>query len=245
MPECRQCKSPSTIKAHIIPASFTHLARDGEKNLAQVSMRGGPQTQSGIWDPGILCQACDGVLGRYDAYTIAFIRHQQDVAPKEYRPFNVDDADVAKLLRFAMAVIWRASLSDRHEFKHVDLGPYEEKFRQTLFDEAPLPTAFETLIFRYQSATHPTHQFIRLPVVRKHNGARYYDFIAAGWNFIIKVGQAPLSFEMQHFALRENSTAFVSANMPFEGTKDESALKYLAKLTRERKLRDRPQPSHP
>lgn len=240
MPGCRQCKSLSTIKAHIIPASFTHLARDGEKNLAQVSARGGPHTQSGIWDPAILCQACDSVLGRYDTYTIAFIRHQQGVAPKEYRPFNVDDANVSKLLRFAMAVIWRASLSDRHEFKHVDLGPYEEKFRQTLFDKAPLPTTFETLIFQYRSPIIPVHQFIRQPVVRKHKGARYYDFIAAGWNFIIKVGQAPLSLEMQPFALRENSTTFVSANIPFERTKDESALKYLVKLKRERKPQDRP-----
>lgn len=244
MPICQQCKSAPTIKAHIIPKAFTHLARDGEKNLAQLSVRGGPSTQSGLWDSNILCQVCDGKLGIYDAYAIDFIRHQENVAPKEYSPFEVKDADVAKLLRFAMAVIWRASLSDRQEFKHVDLGPYGERFRQTLYDGAPVPQTFETVVFRYRSrrSTFPTHQIIRQPVVRKHKGARYYDFIAAGWNFITKAGQAPLSLEMQEFALREKSPAFFSANMPFEQTKDESVLKYLINLTRQRRPQDRPPP---
>lgn len=240
MPVCRQCKSGPTIKAHIIPAAFIIEARGTDNDFAHVSSRGARPTKSGIWDPNILCHPCDNRLSVFDNYAVTLFRRLENEVPEQHAPFEVNGIEVAKLLRFSIAVLWRASISERPEVAHVRLGPYEELFRQILYGNVPVPPTLETLLFRYYNPTFPTHQISRQPVRRKYNGSYYYDFIVCGWNFITKVGRAPLSPEMQSFALQQSNTNIVSANFPFYGTKDYWALKQLVDLARQQKVQRKP-----
>lgn len=240
MPVCRQCKSGSTIRAHIIPAAFGRIARDADKDLTQLSTSGGRPSKTGLWDNGILCHTCDNKLSVFDSYAVDFLRHHQNAAVQKDGSLIINDVNVMKLLRFGMAVLWRAALSDRREFIHVRLGPYEEQFRQTLFGSAPIPTAFEMLMLRYRSHKLPVHQVICQPVPRKWCGAVYYDFIVLGWKFITKVGRASLPPDMQRFVIQERSTSIFSGNIPFDQTEDFRVLKHLVDLKRQQKASYKP-----
>ena len=127
------------------------MMADAGHNIA-VSMAKSYKTQHGVYDPNILCAACDGILGSYDDYAIEICRTFEKRSTKFDHLFLMRDVDGDKLAKFALAVLWRASISARDEFKKVDLGPYQDIAKEVLFGARPLKDfpAYELMLLASQ-----------------------------------------------------------------------------------------------
>lgn len=196
---CRHCGDPTTIRAHIVPRAIGMLARGRANDLSQIAEDSGRPSKSGPWDPDILCAACDNRLGEYDRHAVDFlVRHQDRDFGRVGTNFVIENVDTEKLVRFTMAVAWRASISRRPEFQFIRLGPYEERFRSALFDPGALPPGLiELVMVRYRSERLPMHQLIEMPFHMKMDGAHYLTFSIVGWCFLAKIGRSPMPRELR------------------------------------------------
>jgi hypothetical protein len=229
---CRgwNCKSQELIRSHIVPKAFARLARGDEGHVINISPNRRPaisKYQLGSFDPAILCASCDGKLGRFDDYTAEFCerfmdRHQ----PFSELGFQIPNVDTDLLQKGLLAILWRSSISNRPECKHVALGPYEERIRDILFDGSKVGvlSGFATVIQRYvvPSNTDPTFYFY--PYRSKFDGLNVYILGLAGLRFLIKLDARPFSRVLEDFILGLSPTV-VGTNIDFDETGEGRAMR--------------------
>ncbi|TWT80554.1 hypothetical protein CA13_19990 [Planctomycetes bacterium CA13] len=146
---CLHCSHPKTIKAHLIPRAFATQVQTGKSHAVVKPTGVYRTTQSGIWDPEILCENCDGVLGTYENYALqvsnAIRKHGSD---KPFATKVVDGANVDTILRFAAGILYKYSLTHRSNGK-IDLGRYQAVLEQFVFDsEESVPCGLDAILFR-------------------------------------------------------------------------------------------------
>ena len=158
---CRWCgKSSSLIQAHIIPRRFyDDLAKDGGKVVILKPDRSKYTeiSQSGIFDSGILCAACDAFLGKLDEYGYAIFKNaptdqEHLVVDRDRMPvgYNLRCDDVQEAQKFLLSVLWRASVSSHDFFDKVSLGErYENRIRDIINNgERVTEGDFEFIVIR-------------------------------------------------------------------------------------------------
>src|SRR5882762_5982098 len=123
---CRglNCTSTELIEAHIIPKGFGRLIRDGEgPNIKLTTERvSEANPQLGDYDPAILCEKCDNVLGLNDEYALEVCRDFKANNEKSKNDlFEVKSVDCERFSKFVLSVLWRASISRRKTFAEVSL----------------------------------------------------------------------------------------------------------------------------
>lgn len=149
------CQSTDLIKAHIIPAGFGRLIRPSNgKNIKIAGNRvREANPQLGEFDPSILCERCDNVLGLDDEYALDVTKRIKPFRAVNEELFVDTTVDCNRFSKFALSVIWRASISKREAFSEVSLGPYENLARDVLFGSRPLSDfrQFELVVSRFSS----------------------------------------------------------------------------------------------
>jgi hypothetical protein len=153
-PVCRgyQCNSTELIRAHIVPRGFARDIKGDHPHNFKISMKKVEATQHGIYDPQILCQRCDGELGKLDDYALDACRRfprEHKVTADEF--FILEDVDGDAFAKFVLSVLWRASITNRIEFRTVSLGPYETQACEVMFGAKSLSSmsVYELLVGRY------------------------------------------------------------------------------------------------
>ena len=190
---CRACGAAETIRAHIIPAAFGRFAGDG-RPLRTISRETRQLSNSGVWDDGILCEACDRVLGRYDKAAIEFWRAKLlALVDRSADEFVIDPADTDTLVKFVTAVLWRASISTRREFATIRLGPYADKFKRMLFEGGDLGDLPQVMMFRYWSRVLPVERMYAMPIYGQFEGVNCYTLPLMGCRIVAKVDRRPLA----------------------------------------------------
>jgi len=164
------CTSANLIRAHIVPRGFAKHVKRNSDHVVDVTSSGGKRAaaQHGEFDEEILCERCDGKLGLLDNYALTVCRNFQN----EHRNLNdmifeMPTVSGEQFAKFALAVLWRASISKRSPFKEIDLGSrYEELARDVLFGGRPLAALrqFQVLVQRYTSPHIDVEGFYTLPV---------------------------------------------------------------------------------
>lgn len=108
-------------------------------------------TSNGYTEQGLLCANCDGlVIGKWEKYFQSLFfpkpggeraylesRKTQVVLPDGLRVWKVEGVDFLQIRLFFISIIWRAHLSVHPFFRHVDLGPIAERFREALITGNP------------------------------------------------------------------------------------------------------------
>jgi hypothetical protein len=186
-----RCTATTLCDAHIIPRAFARSARQG-KHLFSISSDGirKPGAQDGVYDRHILCSTCDGALGDFDKYAIEFCRALPVAAIDRGAYWEVLNEDGDKLAKFALAVLWRASLSRRPDFAEISLGAkYEPMARDILFGVRPLSSmpAFEVLLTRLHTTVADMNGFFALPQPMDGADYRCYGFIVGSLHIVAKV----------------------------------------------------------
>jgi hypothetical protein len=193
-----------------MPAGFARtLGEPSGHNKAIRSTGAKPAKQPhGEFDAGILCQTCDAKLGRYDEYAIRFctsLSMTGDAATGgvfRHAPF-----DGGQFARAILAILWRASLSERDQFRDINLGPYRDRAAAILFDDEPLSSfpELEVVLHRYASDDHDARKFVFMPL-RIRSGALNAFTIGLG-AFLVwaKVDQRPVERLLARFVINAAS----------------------------------------
>lgn len=157
MGNCKFCgQEKKLIKAHIIPKKL-YLGIKDDRFLC-INSKTGKYTfqQQGGYDSNILCTDCDNhILGEFDkeGYRILFgdfSKYKCMQVHPQYKIYQIDNTnfDYAKLRKFFISILWRASVSKLEEWSNINLGGYEKKAYEILKDKREHSKLFKILIYK-------------------------------------------------------------------------------------------------
>jgi hypothetical protein len=236
------CAATALIQAHIIPRGFARDIMGGHQHNMRITANNVGVTQHGVYDPQILCASCDGALGLYDDYAVdvsrRFLAGEHVVAADgTYTLSNVDGDLFAK---FALAVLWRASVTSRPEFRSTRLGPYEDKARDVLFGAKPLVSLpqYQLMAALYRPpAGRPVDfasKFYSSPALGRVDGLTCWQMSLGGLKLIAKLDNRPFDRVLQPSIINGNNKIF-GATLPLEDTLEHCAMLQMAGAEIERK----------
>ena len=223
MPPCSLCGlNRKLINAHAIPEAFFRKLRiDGETPLLVSGEQGQfpKKAPIGVYDDGILCEACEPAFGRIDDYGInVFLKDfGTDFKPLskngETAGFESVTADPSRILQFLVSVLWRASISTHRFFSKVDLGPHEPLARLAVSTPGfELSGVFDAVLSRWkdEDETVPTTAILD-PRREKWFGVNAYRLYLGETIAYVKVDAQPLPERMKAISLRSSPRVLVVA----------------------------------
>jgi hypothetical protein len=216
------CTATDLCRAHIVPQGFARaLSGPGGHNRAVRADGSKPANQpNGPFDTAILCAPCDRRLGTYDEYAIAFCAGLQPGRSEPTgRLFIHDTFDGERFARAMLAILWRASISQRNEWAGIALGPHEDRAADLLFCNTPMAGQhlFEFALLRYASVELDTRKFVFLPIRIRSGAINMYALGVGGFLVLAKVDQRPFHAPMQRFVIN-GARRLESAYLRFEET---------------------------
>ena len=150
---CNYCKvDTKLINAHIVPRCF--LGDVTQQNFLEASTEylHTKRRPIGPYDQKILCAKCDGKIGEFDNYAKALLMDNIDQYRNSKHPFYQipsQSYDYAKLKKFFISLIWRASISSDDMFNRVSLGRYNDIALSHIKGKDPLDdNLFAVLLFK-------------------------------------------------------------------------------------------------
>jgi hypothetical protein len=119
---CMKCGKARTIRAHLIPRVFCTEVQVGTSHATGVRVNGSfHPSQSGTFDPHILCALCDEQLGKLEGYVdkiCGAIRRQS--INQSFGIKTCSGADKNIVLRFCAGILWKYSIAAK-QFGRIDL----------------------------------------------------------------------------------------------------------------------------
>jgi hypothetical protein len=192
--QCKQCGIAPTIEAHIIPKAVVRNIRTRGPDLKTIAVFNNravtARNQNGVFDRDILCKDCDGKIGTSDKWFVENLEkfHSSASGQPPYSTTQVMPKG-SDALRFAVSVIYRASLSKLAHFHDISLGQYEAvAARISLGLEAHSSVEPIVLVNVLSSETLDMRQFVTYPIRCVNGNGRYYVFTASGVQFLVKFG---------------------------------------------------------
>lgn len=139
---CKGCgETAELVKSHLIPESFVRSTDDGSGPPLEVTDAPGvfPKRRPiGHYDPNLLCESCEVLLGPLDEYGFEILSQKQS----EYRAhtnageilyYSLCGVDTERLRRFLISVLWRFSASTIQFAKMVSIGSHESLAKDISF----------------------------------------------------------------------------------------------------------------
>lgn len=221
-----------------MPAGFARtLSEPGRHNKAIRSTGAKPANQPhGEFDTGILCAACDTRLGLYDEYAITFCALlPQTFDARTGQIFLHVPFDGAQFARAVLAILWRASISDRDQFRNIGLGPYEDRAAAILFSNEPLSALpeFEVVLHRYACTDHDTRKFVFMPLRIRSGPLTAFTLGLGGFLVWAKVDQRPIDKLLGPFVINA-ATELRAPIVRFEDSAEYAYLRAAARSDRRR-----------
>ena len=136
---CKVCDNPKTVRCHLMPAALFKDNMKGEKHLfvGTSSKNGIKYSQSGMFDPNLLCYEHEHSLQDCDDYAVRWIRKFKTKARPSKKFKNLvylfPNPYPDLLLKFVCSVVWRCAVSPIASTDLTRLGPYELVLRDFLF----------------------------------------------------------------------------------------------------------------
>lgn len=229
---CKLCRNDKKlVQAHVIPKSFWYLdQRPGSPYsgpLAIMSSSGGRAKPSyiGLYDTTILCESCDGDLGKLDQHAA------ERLIRGERRQLNISDvqawlysqAQAGVLIRFLASVAWRASVSSLPYFGRVNLGPYEERLKSIGTGQREPASDLECIVSEYDidevALLNPTNTRL--------GDLNFLVLYAHRFAFYLKLDKRPLPLSLRPAVLKEGQPV-LSIVRPWASSKEFRLLRRVA-----------------
>lgn len=213
---CRNCGAEGTINAHLIPQAFIKEVRGGDTAIAMTNSNFSEfqPKQNGRYDDAILCQLCDNKLGNDENFALqSLAKLRRDTVNIVGRPFEVAGLDGDRLLRFALGILWKYTLTRPYNGR-IDIGPYADVLRMALFSKEELAPAINAFLIKLHSGDDESY-FYCAPIVRKYDGVNYARFFVGGFIFMVKLDQRNPAHPPSEAWLRGNLNIVIMA-MPFD-----------------------------
>lgn len=207
---CKGCEEERPlIKAHVIPRSFFLDLKGDSPFLHSLGFSDGAafdkKSPAGEYDQGILCKECDGHIGKLDQYGKEFFIEQSYESKPVYHGLEevgleVTGIDGARLSKFILSIIWRASISERDFSKNVRLGPHSPTLKEFVFNDVVTPKSFGCFLYKFSKSrsVQQAEKIITSPVRDRLGCTNYYKFCLAGYSIWVRVDQSkPRSLHSQ------------------------------------------------
>ena len=181
---CRICGERKTIRAHLIPQAFVKEiyfdSKSDEKHmLIHPDKDFKRRSNTGRFDPALLCATCDGRLGVYENSAFKLLKRlrrvkvgkkagsQSIVRPGTYE-FRIKEEN--EFIRFACGILWKYAALPDDDTSRIAIGDYPEKFRKICFEGAEIPDDIDVFIerdsFSFGAFSDPTDvYFYSMPSV--------------------------------------------------------------------------------
>jgi hypothetical protein len=198
--------------------------------VGQAKRDGRRISQSGLIDDGILCGPCDGILGEYDKFGVEFCR---TFATRRAQPapaiFRISPADTEKVVKFFASLIYRYSLSSLQEAARVNLGSFEDTFRDILFRAASCASEPATVLFRYRAWVIKEDQICLPPFKSPFVDGKLdaYSISLGGFRALVKVDSRPVPAKWLPIAINGKGE-ITGGYLDFETTHEFKALRSMA-----------------
>jgi hypothetical protein len=205
---CKMCLlEKQLVESHLIPRAVYDLCRSADSEPVKITSTVIMQTSRQTKDY-LLCSQCDYDLNKFGEtwllpklktwdkgfplYDI-LAKIPPDVIEGEgagYAACRNPEIDVHAITHFAIGIFWKASvhpwLKDRKE-PRIELGPYDDKFRQFLRAEAPFPD----YVVLNVGMVRPDATFSNTlePYRGTAEGSRNYVFNVPGVQFVLTIGK--------------------------------------------------------
>lgn len=203
-------------KAHIIPRSFYDLNKKDHKPAKVIQLAGESTRMSnspvGEYDPTIVTAEGEAYFSAPDTYACdCLVRRGQE--GKLYHDgrnphcIEISNFDYPKLKMFFLTLLWRAGVSRRQLFRHVQLGPHEERIRKMILAKDPGDPHAYAVILGIHRDTPPYGLPMLEPVPLRDDetGIRYYRFSLGHLIACIKVDQQPYGRAWEDFVISPNA----------------------------------------
>ena len=251
MPLCRLCGNDrKLIKAHIIPEAFFRVLREGKDPPLLVS--GTPNqppkdSPTGVYDKGILCDACELKFNRCDHYGVETLLNRLDELFKpisgqgKITIYQAKGIDQKLLLQFLLATMWRASVSTHPFYQRVKLGPFEAVARRAILEpEKPVPDAFSAVLSRWtvEKKNARIARGMMDPCRECINGVNAYRFYFGHVVAYIKCDRQNFAEPLKNLALLKQSTVDMVARS-FEESSDFAVIEHTAEQSHNNLARTR------
>jgi len=214
MTTCALClKEKDLINSHILPEFLYKPMYDKKHNYLIVSTDSEKQTRKkpkGIYER-LLCKECDStIIGQYEDYAakVLFGDGSTEITIQNIDlGFLISDLDYSLFKLFQMSLLWRVSVSNRPEFKNVDLGPHNDRIRQLLLNMDP-GEIYEYGCIIYFIPNQPKEMIGFIyppePIPSKVMGRTWYRAIFNGlfWTYI--VSKESNTFSQKKLFLQDN-----------------------------------------
>jgi len=225
---CKYCRvSNGLVKAHIIPEAFFRQLREGTLAPLVVTDRSGEfpkRAPIGVYDQEILCGGCETHFLASDTYGIDVLLNDFDQAFHSVeggRGYAGDSIDKKLLLRFFVAVLWRASVSRQPFYRKVALGPYEAEALNVLRNPtAEVPLVFDAVMSRWEEPSCVNLPTITIldPHLERWDNVNAYRVYLGRVIAYIKVDRQPFRVPFANLSLQAEGPCQVVARN-FAGSK--------------------------
>ena len=190
---CKRCGSLDTIKAHLLPQTFTKEVLDvGRQDIVMTDAkaRWSGLTKSGYYDPDLLCGQCDAELGKFEnAMAIGLRKIRSEIAqyPKDrlctFEGFSGEDT-----LKAICGIVWKYCKTGRPEA--IEIGPYSDILFDYVFrgeDPGPKVDAFLVKYFSREDEAY----FFKAPSPSRYDGVDFVRFSVADFGVFLKTDKRP------------------------------------------------------
>lgn len=240
---CRLCgNAGKLVKAHIIPEAFFRVLREngGTPLLVTGTKNQFPKrSPTGVYDEGILCDACEPKFDRFDHYGVEtlLVRLDETFQPISYQgeiiAYQAAEIDQKLLLQFLLATLWRASVSTHSFYRRVNLGPFETDARRAILKpDEPVPQVFGAVLSRW--TIEEQHQLtaggLMDPFPERWDNVNAYRFYFGHVVAYIKVDKQSFIDPLRSLSLQSGpNVAMVTRS--FAKSSDFAAMVHTAKLS--------------
>ncbi|TKJ41062.1 hypothetical protein CEE37_05190 [candidate division LCP-89 bacterium B3_LCP] len=232
---CKLCQNErKLVNSHIIPEFMYKPLYDEKHRFIRTSTD--PNENSRTLQKGLkerlLCEECDSnKIGKWEDYVSRLI-FQRSTKPEYFDNATIfQGVEYNKFKLFQLSLLWRSSVSNLIEFKHVDLSssPHEEHIRKMLLADSP-GRHYEygcLIIFPENKQMRQQHDVILPPEKFRMESFRGYRFNLNGlfWHYI--TSKHSDSFPFHKCFLREDGTLPIMSDL---GASNEFYAKYAKEL---------------
>jgi hypothetical protein len=187
--KCCICGNGPTVISHLLPKALALDTKGSSKNIkvGSISKTGHEHLEGGFFDKNLLCSIHEKMLHPFDDYAVDFCRtFETKQRALENQRFRIPNVNTDLLVRFAVSVVWRFSVSKVRIFHPVELGPYQDHFRAIVFDNAPCAPDPALMIRAYKSSRWNVKGIIAAPTEFEILNLRFFSFTISGISFVLK-----------------------------------------------------------
>jgi len=200
---CRLCLQERPLcKSHVVSEFLFRPFYDKNHRYIEVTdVRKGRvrRGQSGYWDR-LLCSDCETKINRFEKHSRRLFTDRLPLATLgRVRMREFPQLDYRLLKLFFLSVLWRASVTGLPVFKHVSLGPHEEKIRLMLSSEdAGSAEDYPTLFFILHFDGAHFRDLMPAPTYMRVQGRKCYRLVLTGFVVLIFVSKQSVPGAFPH-----------------------------------------------